>query len=363
MLLICLYNATMIEDFHSPEYSAEYLKERSRKMMMGAALGDTLGMPIEGWDPDQIAKYLGRVTQPMSGPEVQTLARNNPNFSRNDAPMKYLDRRLGKGEWTDDTLLLLAVAKSIVRAEGFDLETVTKTHIELAKMINGTKDRNGWGLFGKTTQTALERLASGVPPTDSGVADRNATGNGPALKTAPIGIFAFRHGIYEQGLDFAEQVGKMTHKNPASVMSGVIQAHAVYSLLENVPKYQFLPKCVELSREFEDDLGPDYDYLTPKLEFILENPDMSPSIAQRELGNRFKVTESYPFALFMFNKYWDDPVEGMIAAVNMGGDADSVGAIYGALAGARGVEFPHEWQTVVKQKEQLNALAYALANI
>ncbi len=346
------------------EIGSEFLHQRSHAIITGAAIGDTLGMPIEGWTPELISKYLGRVNEPMSGPQVHALTVNHPDFNQSDFPKnKFLNRQLEKGEWTDDTMLFMAVAEGIIRAGGYDLRAVADTHIELFKKIKDIDPDGGWGAFGKTTLTALESLSNGTNPKLSGVSRPGATGNGPALKTASIGFHAFKTGTYNEGLQFAKEVSEMTHKNPASVASGIVQAHAVFDLLSGAERNNFLANCVHVSRWMEEYKGSDYDYLTPKLAYIWRHQDSDDTEIYDQIGNRFAVTQSYPFALFMFNKYWDNPLEGMIATVNMGGDADSTGAILGALAGARGFEFPKDWQNALNQKDNLNEVANALVQI
>ena len=53
--------------------------------------------------------------------------------------------------------------------------------------------------------------------------------------------------------------------------------------------------------------------------------------------------QSHPFAILMFQKYWDNPLEGLIGTINYGGDCDTTGAMYGALMGAKeGLIFPEK---------------------
>jgi ADP-ribosylglycohydrolase len=84
--------------------------------------------------------------------------------------------------------------------------------------------------FGSTTLAAFERLKQGISPLASGVAGR-IPGNGPVLKMAPVGLYMQATGQYEEGLRFAERAGKMTHLDPRSVASGIVQAHAIFALL------------------------------------------------------------------------------------------------------------------------------------
>lgn len=57
--------------------------------------------------------------------------------------------------------------------------------------------------------------------------------------------------------------------------------------------------------------------------------------------------------------------EGALAAVNLGGDADTIGAIYGQLAGAYyGYNaIPHTWRAVLHQEEDITLLADTLAEL
>ncbi len=76
------------------------------------------------------------------------------------------------------------------------------------------------------------------------------------------------------------------------------------------------------------------------------------------------VYSSYPFALFMFQKYWDSPMEGLIEIVNYGGDCDTTGAIYGSLAGAKnGRFFPEEMEKMLKDAGKMRALAKSLFEV
>ena len=50
--------------------------------------------------------------------------------------------------------------------------------------------------------------------------------------------------------------------------------------------------------------------------------------------------------------------DGMIAAVNLGGDADTIGAVYGQIAGVfYGFDaIPERWLSAIKDREKVDAL-------
>ena len=80
------------------------------------------------------------------------------------------------------------------------------------------------------------------------------------------------------------------------------------------------------------------------MRWIIENKDGAVESAYQHLGNTSSVYRSYPFTLFMFQKYWDQPLEGLLETINYGGDCDTTGAMFGALAGAKhGNIFPKHW--------------------
>lgn len=217
---------------------------------------------------------------------------------------------------------------------------------EAARMHVLLYEQNMKGGFGSTTIKAIKNLKKGVPPYFSGVI--GSPGNGPAMKMAPVGIYADATGKYYESLMFAELVGRMTHLDPRSIASGIVQAHAVYSLLNGATRKEFVDSVCEVCRRVEKPLTTEFTAhdrdLTSRLDWIRGNMDVNDEHAYRTLGNGGIVVESYPFALFMVQKYWDDPIEGLIETVNFGGDADTTGAMYGALAGARhGMVFSKEW--------------------
>jgi len=57
--------------------------------------------------------------------------------------------------------------------------------------------------------------------------------------------------------------------------------------------------------------------------------------------------------------------DGLIAAVNLGGDADSIGAVFGQIAGAYyGVNaIPERWVSAVKDRQKVNELIESLIRL
>ncbi|MBI4147209.1 ADP-ribosylglycohydrolase family protein [Candidatus Woesearchaeota archaeon] len=336
-------------------------QERYIATLLGCAAGDALGMPVEGMKAQQIKKYVGRITgfiDPAIIRDEHGKEKKEDEFGK----LKSYPRDFNKGEYTDDTILTLALAEALV-AKGFDLKEVAGRQVaEYTQRIR--PDGSVLGGFGQTTIDGFKNILSGKSVNESGVI--GGPGNAPAMKMSPVGLYLDATGKYEGGLEFAEAVGRITHLDSRSVVSGVVQAHAVYSLLQGTSRGEFLASIVSVSRKYEKAVTKEFPLhdkgsLTSRLEWIADNKNAEDAEAHQVLGSSSIVFQSYPFTLFMFQKYWNEPVDGLIETVNYGGDCDTTGAMYGALAGAKnGMIFPLHWLNELQNRDSIIKLGQDL---
>ena len=325
------------------------MKERYIAAIVGCALVDTLGMPVEGWKPEQIARYVGRITQPTIA-IIPRDAAGNEITEDEFGKIKGYTRHFKLGEYTDDTILTLALAESIVERGKLDLNDVANKQLD-AFLRNENK---GWGV---TTKEAMAKLRRGTPPWESGVI--GYPGNAPAMKMSPMGLYMHAADDYGVGLEFAKSVGKITHLDPRSIVSGAVQAHAVYAVLTGISRQEFVDFLPIVAQRHEEPVTPncrgvEKGVFHTRMQWIKENADASPMVAYQVLGNRSSVLQSHSFALFMFQRHWDDPVNGLLETVNWGGDCDTTAAMYGVLAGARhGNVWPQDWVEKIQGLEPL----------
>ncbi|MEK6969328.1 MAG: ADP-ribosylglycohydrolase family protein [Nanoarchaeota archaeon] len=323
--------------------------------LIGCALGDTLGMPVEAWSKARIEKYAGKISFPIA-PIIVRDDKKEIVYKDEFGKIRYFNIGLTTGDYTDDTILTLALAESIAAKQGLDLEDIAQRQLyEYTSRIQA--DGTIAGGFGGTTRQGFKRLMQGISPLESGVI--GGPGNAPAMKMSPVGLYMDATGNSEQGLEYAELIGKITHLDPRSIASGVIQAHSIYVLLQEISKNEFVESIVRVSSSWEKPVPANYSAaqagnLTSRLNWIEQNKNVRDEEAHTVLGSGSSVLCSYPFALFMFQKYWDEPLTGLIETINWGGDCDTTGAMYGALCGAKnGMIFPEEWLAVLKNKEKI----------
>ncbi|MDO8655788.1 MAG: ADP-ribosylglycohydrolase family protein, partial [Nanoarchaeota archaeon] len=275
----------------------------------------------------------------------------------------YYNIKLNAGEYTDDTIRTIALAESLIYCKEINLEDIAQRQLaEYTKRLR--KDGTVKGGFGGTTIAGFKNLLAGKTYTESGVI--GGPGNAPGMMMHPMGLYIHATGEIDSGLDAAEVIGRMTHLDPRSLVSGIVQAHAIYGILNGNDRKDFLLAAESICRRFEKPVTAEFSLaeqgsLLERLEWIVQHKDVSAQEAHQYLGSGSKVYCSYPFALFMMQKYWDDPVNGLIETVNYGGDCDTTGAIFGALAGARhGLSWPKEWMEKVQDAKKLKALGKGL---
>jgi ADP-ribosylglycohydrolase len=342
------------------------LKEKYIATLVGCGHGDTLGMPVETWPKPRIQRYYGRITKPEKQKII--LDENGKELKKDEfGKIRHWGGGMEAGEYTDDTIMTLPLAESLIECDGFNLDDVAIRRVTAyLDRVEEMKKRGAGSInggFGGTTIRGFKNILKGVSPLESGV---QGCGNGPCMAIAPLGIYMHKRRVYEPGLEFAVQISRMTHLDPRSIAAGVIQAHLVYSLLDDISKKDFFKSILDVCKTYEKTLMSECDAfnqgtLLQRLEWIKENKNASDEEALRTLGNSGAVFESYPFTLFMFQKYYNNPIEGLLETVNSGGDCDTTGAMFGALTGAKhGMIFPDEWNSVLKDIDKFKSLGERL---
>ena len=141
------------------------LSDRFQGCLLGLAVGDALGAPVEGMSEVEIIGLHGRITE-LSGGGGWAL-----------------------GEYTDDTSMMLAIARSIAALGRFSPEDVAERFLEWFEA--GAKG------IGHTTFVALNEMRSGVPWRQAGqnahrLLREKSAGNGSLMRSAPVALLHHR---------------------------------------------------------------------------------------------------------------------------------------------------------------------------
>ena len=334
-----------------------YKKDQYIGTLLGCAIGDSLGMPVETWKPEQIRKYHGRIERLVA--PIPPTDKDGKVVSKDEYGKIRPIRDFKKGEYTDDTILTLALAESIIEMKGLDLNHIAKTQLEAFQ----ARRQNGG--FGWTTKTAFEKLEQSESPLTTGL--HEGIGNAPPMKMSPIGLYMDSTGDVDGGIEYARRISEMSHLDPRAVAAGILQARMIYELLQDnyTSQYsdKFMEKIMNQVKEHELKLTSKNSFieegrLQDKLQWINSHKYAPDAEAYEILGNSSKSLESYPFTIFMFQKYWNEPITGLLETINYGGDCDTTGAMFGALAGAKhGMFFSKDWIRDLKDSDTIIEVA------
>lgn len=290
-----------------PIEAAEKLSrlEQMEGVLLGTAAGDALGLPAEGLSPRRIAQRW-----------------------RGDWRMRLF---FGWGMMSDDTEHTVMVAQALLASPsdlaGFQRRLAWKLRWWLLGLPAGV---------GMATAKACIKLWLGVPSERSGVW---SAGNGPAMRSAIIGVF-FANDL-ERRRAFVAASTKMTHTDPRAEIAAqaVAEASALIALGRHEEILSMLP-CVGDNEEWRalcHKLADAYSEGLSVIDFA-----NTLGLARGVTGYAFHTV---PVAIYAVLRHPDCFRTALIAALDCGGDADTVGAIVGAMMGARvgSIGIPAEW--------------------
>lgn len=265
--------------------------------LIGTAVGDALGLPMEG----------------LSAQRQQRLF-----------PQPLRHRLVGRfGMISDDTEHTLMLAQALLECPA-DPDAFQRA---LARRLR-------WWLVGLpagvgfATLRAILKLWMGIPPSRSGVM---SAGNGPAMRTALLGVYFADDA--ERRQRFVRASTQITHRDRRAEIAALAvaenaawmaqQRDDVDALLESLTNLSDLVEWAAILAKIAAGLSRDQ----PTANFTLEM-----GMVRGVSGYAF---QSVPVAIYTALRHRNDFEAALTEAIACGGDTDTVGAITGALVGAR----------------------------
>ena len=298
--------------------SPELLRDRFIGSLLGTAIGDSLG--AASWLPG--LRALGR--------ELAT-------------------------RYTDDTHMTIGLAESLIACRGLDKEHLLRTFA-----LNWAEEP--WRGYGPGPPRIFRAYLRGQNAhlVASSLYPGGSLGNGAAMRIAPLACFYYDAGP-EELRRLAYEASGVTHTHPLGKEGAALQAYAIALAIRTPPgrldPAAFLDELLAFVR---------YDIYRRKLEAAkrLLGQREDRRLVVRALGNSVEAFNSVPTAIYAFAATGSFE-EAVRYAVSLGGDADTIGAMTGALAGAYyGREaIPARWLEEVEGRELLEQLAVKLWEI
>ena len=296
------------------------MKNRIKGTLFGVAVGDALGAPAEFLTADEIKNMYGTLRDMVGG--------------------GWLDVR--PGEVTDDTQMTLAVAHGITEKPSNPIPAIGRRFIEWYNSVPkdiGATCAISIGNAIKNKAITKEEWFDAAYLTHHSMGGRSG-GNGSLMRTAYVGMY------YPDELDViikAREISRMTH-----IDWNAGDACVVY--------------CLMINRMIQE-----------------ANLTARKAIIPQSIFNIHELREVYPVSMIASKGFTPNPSgyvvdsfkaalhcvlttdsleDAVIKAVNLGGDADTIGAITGGLAGALyGYDaIPARWLEPLERKEEMETL-------
>lgn len=297
-------------------------QDRYLGAIVGMACGDVLGAAVEGKKPGDFAPLADM-------PEDAT-------------------RKLPLGAWTDDTAMALCLAHSLLEKQGFDAN-------DLAERLWMWHQE---GLLSSTGEALRKRAAVSKALATARWSEKPFSGAHDPKRWEPesisrcgVAALFWRHSA-QDALDFAVEASRVTHQSP-----GILDACRYYTAL----------MLAALNGKSKQDLALEAWRVLSK-HYPKPLKTQIASLAQSAiLPTNAPRDGAHPAAAALHRVLWvlsetDHFQDGLLRVVNLGGDADIQGALFGQLAGTLyGIDaIPKAWRAALLRRDLLESTAQRL---
>lgn len=315
------------------------LQDRIRGSLIGGAIGDALGYPVEF-----IYSFHG--IQDRYGERGITRL-DTKQFWLND------EEQSGKAVVSDDTQMTLFTANGLLNAKrqkigmkyGICLAYVEWYLTQIGKKSGKYKDcwissipeLNRRRAPGNTCMTSLNDIYRGKEPVN------NSKGCGGVMRVAPVPLYATvdnRMSVTDAAL-LAGDAAEITHQNPLGFIPAALVSHIIYRLaLDEEPTKPSMESYIREGMKAMELLYPQYPADVRCMGELCEEAitlanSSSPDLENIEaIGEGWTGEEALAIALYCCLRHFDSFEDAIIASVNHGGDSDSTGAVTGNILGA-----------------------------
>jgi len=285
--------------------------------LLGAAIGDALGMPNESTFPNLNKMKYG----------YRRSYKGHPNEG------------LNPGQYTDDTQVMILVATLL--ADGKYNEERYST--ALSELYDQGKLRFPDGSVSAVCEQKVKENIprKGVKSTTSGC--------------LPIAIpFGLAFPDMNEGCERAVRACNVTHTHPAAHAAVSTLATLLYHTIHGTANP--IEKALEKARAEDEVLGGKI-----RNAIVMEKEGMETETALLKIGNDVSVFQTLPIAIFLISRY-SHPSDLLTVAANSGGNTDTIGFVCGSYLGAaKGIDaLPRDLLEGLEDRQRIELLGERL---
>lgn len=285
--------------------------------LMGGAVGDAVGLPVEGYPREACQQYVHEIVQPVT---TSTYHRHNFTF----------------GQYSDDTQLSRETYLTVIQGRGkmdpaiYALRIATLFQPGAYRVVG----------YGKQTATAAEAIRQGKHYTESGCA--KGQGNGSVMRSPALGVLLVRKSK-EEIIHTTRVMSAITHASSASMDGSVAVALATqYAALTSSVPFQPEHFLEYIATGVSPDFAPYVHELHQLRHASLDEAakritEIGVSNKERRWGTGISIgaRQTALWALYSFLRAPDSFKDCLSWAIAVGGDVDTTAATAGAICGAR----------------------------
>lgn len=298
--------------------------EKVKGVVVGHAIGDALGVPVEFASREEL----------------------------DNAPLVDMEGYgtfpVPKGSWSDDTSMSLALLDSLIG--GINYEDIMQKFLEWLNFAKYTPTELVFDMGNTTSKSILLYAINKVPSLECGQKSEYDNGNGSLMRIHPIVLYLYNKEMpLEEKIEIVHNVSALTHAHIRSKIACGIYAFVLWEILKS-PSIQSIKIGLEKAKEFyktEEELKY-FEKIFSKTFIVTKREDIISD------GYVVHTLEAVLWCVLTTNSF----STCVLKAVNLGDDTDTVGAIAGGLAGALyGYStIPQKWKDTLIKRDYIEDL-------
>ncbi len=326
-------------------------KNHFRGCLIGGAVGDALGAPVEFMSVEEIKNKFG-------GSGIADL---------------IFDKK-HRAKITDDTQMTMFTAEGLLRGEVRQeyrgichLPSVVfhaylrwlHTQGEKTQSQNfAGEDYDGWlikveDLYARRApgSTCISSLVNGVMGRMEDPIN-NSKGCGGVMRSAPVGLYVRGDRVF----DMACEIAALTHSHPSGYLAAGVFSMIIHNIISGMSIIQAVDNSLVVLRTKSS-----HEECMNKIQLAIKlaRESKSPEKDIEDIGEGWVAEEALAISIYCSLMAGNSFERGVLLAVNHSGDSDSTGSITGNILGAYlGIDsIPKRWRDSIELSKEINQLA------
>lgn len=308
-------------------------KNKSVDILLGVAIGDALGVPVEF--------------------KSRTYLKKNPVTDM----IGFGTHKQPAGTWSDDSALTFCLAEALI--DGY---TIEKSANYLLKWYSENYWTANGDVFdiGNTTLRVIVKLKSGVGAHESGLKSEQSNGNGSLMRMSSLIVFLSERTIDER-FEFIKEESSITHAHNISIIACFYFVEFGIKLLKGQDKNDVYKELQFEMPEFLSKQSIQKSELSVFERLLDEDISLKQEKDIKSTGFVLHTLEASVWCLLNSSSF----EEAVLKAVNLGDDTDTTASVVGALAaiiyGKQAM--PEKWIEKIPRKDDIIDLGNRLQKL